>query len=115
MNNDCLFCRISSKEIPSKVVYEDDEIMAFEDINSQAPLHVLLIPKKHVETLNDFEEKDAVLIGKMFLKAKKIAKDKGVSDGGYRVVVNCNKDAGQEVFHMHMHLLGGRKFTWPPG
>lgn len=111
----CLFCKIIDGEIPAKKVYEDDEIFAFEDINPTAPVHILVIPKKHIETLNDIKEKDEKLIGKIYTKIGEIAKEKGIAEDGYRVVANCNKDAGQEVFHIHFHLLGGRKFLWPAG
>jgi histidine triad (HIT) family protein len=115
MSADCLFCKILNKEIPAEVVYEDEEILAFKDINPKAPVHLLFIPKKHIETINDINESDASLIGKMLLRIKETAKKKGIDKDGYRVVLNCNKNAGQEVFHIHAHLLGGRAFTWPPG
>ncbi len=113
--SNCLFCKIFKKEISSKIVYEDSEIMAFEDINPQAPVHILIIPAKHIESINDIKEEDKELIGKMFLIAKKLAKEKGVSESGFRTVFNTGKDAGQAVFHIHLHLLGGRKMSWPPG
>lgn len=113
--SDCLFCKIFKKEIKSKIVYEDNEIMAFEDINPQAPVHILIIPAKHIESLNEITEDDKAIIGQMFLVAKKIAKEKNIDKSGYRTVFNTNKDAGQAVFHLHLHLLGGRKMTWPPG
>lgn len=112
---DCLFCKIFRKEIKSNVVYEDKEIMAFEDINPQAPVHILIIPAKHIESINDISDSDKELIGKMFLVAKKLAKEKKVNENGYRTVFNTGKDAGQAVFHLHLHLLGGRKMSWPPG
>jgi len=112
---DCLFCKIAKGEIPAKEVYQDDEIFAFEDINPQAPVHILIIPKQHIEKITDLEPEHAELIGKLSLVAKKIAQDKGIDKNGFRLVFNCEKDAGQVVFHIHMHLLGGRKFTWPPG
>ena len=115
MNCDCIFCKIINKEIPAEIVFEDDAVIAFHDNDPQADIHLMVIPKKHIETLNDLSEEDASLIGKIFTIIKSLAKDSGVSEDGYRVVVNCNKDAGQEVFHVHFHLLGGRKFTWPPG
>lgn len=115
MENDCIFCKIIKKEIPASVVYEDDEILAFNDLNPQAPLHVLFVPKKHIGTVNELSEEDSGIIGKIFSKAKMLAKEENVDASGYRLVTNCNEDAGQEVFHMHVHLLGGRKFTWPPG
>ena len=112
---DDLFLKIIDGEIPADVVYEDDEVFAFRDINPQAPLHVLVIPKKHIRTLNDVSEEDEKLLGRLLNVARKIAEDEGVSDEGYRVVMNCNKGAGQTVFHIHLHLLGGRTLTWPPG
>lgn len=115
MNGDCLFCKIANKEIEAEVVYEDDEILAFKDINPKAPIHFLFIPKRHIASLNDIGEGDAGILGKILLKAKEVAKNHGIDENGYRVVMNCNKDAGQEVFHVHAHLLGGRKFAWPPG
>lgn len=113
--NDCIFCKIVNNEIPSQKVYEDKNLFAFNDINPQAPIHILIIPKKHIEKFSSMEEADKELIGLMFLAAKKIAKDKGIDKVGYRIVGNCEKDAGQLVFHIHLHLLGGRKFGWPPG
>ena len=115
MDNDCIFCKIAGKTIPAKTVFENDELVAFNDINPQAPVHVLIIPKKHIETLNDLSGRDAEIAGKMLMAAKEIAWDLGISKDGYRVVMNCGRSAGQEVFHLHAHLLGGRKFTWPPG
>ena len=112
---DDLFLKIIDGEIPADVVYEDDEVFAFRDINPQAPLHVLVIPKRHIRTLNDVSEEDEKLLGRLLNVARKIAEDEGVSDEGYRVVMNCNKGAGQTVFHIHLHLLGGRTLTWPPG
>jgi histidine triad (HIT) family protein len=111
----CLFCRIAGKKIPAAVVYEDDEMIAFRDIAPKAPLHAVFIPKKHIETLNDISKEDAPLLGRMMAAAKDTAAREGFSEKGYRIVVNCNKDAGQEVFHVHMHLMAGRKFMWPPG
>jgi len=111
----CLFCRIIKKEIPAKIVFEDDKILAFEDIKPQAPVHILLIPKRHIGKVSDLTEADARMAGELILAAKKIAGERGVGGSGYRIVLNCDKDAGQEVFHLHLHLLGGRKFSWPPG
>ncbi len=111
----CLFCKIINKEIPSKIVYEDDKILAFEDVSPQAPVHILIIPKKHISTSLDIKDEDNELIGLMAQTANKIAKDKGVAEKGFRTVMNCNKDAGQTVFHIHMHLLAGRAMQWPPG
>lgn len=112
---DCLFCRIAGKEIPAKIVFEDSHLLAFEDVQPQAPVHILIIPKEHVDKVADLAERDSVLIGRLVLAANKIADSKGISGSGYRIVINCNRDAGQAVFHLHIHLLGGRKFTWPPG
>ena len=113
--SDCLFCRIVNREIPAEIIYEDDFILAFNDINPQAPLHILIIPKKHIEKVSSLKEEDSHLVSKMVLRAKDIAADKGISADGYRLVLNCGKNAGQEVFHIHLHLLGGRRFIWPPG
>lgn len=107
--SDCIFCKIINKEIPGKIVYEDDEILAFEDINPLAKVHILLIPKKHIPTIDDLTEEDAGIIGKIHWVAKKIAQEKGISDEGYRIVNNCKFNGGQEVFHLHFHLLGGEK------
>lgn len=112
---DCLFCKMASGDITPDTVYEDDDVLAFRDINPQAPLHVLVIPKQHVSTLNDLDENHAGLVGKMMLAAARIAQQEGVAEKGYRTVVNCNADAGQTVFHIHLHLLGGRAMHWPPG
>jgi len=112
---ECLFCRIAAGEIPSTKVYSDDEFYAFEDINPQAPTHVLIIPKKHIATLNDLEENDAPLMGRLVLLASKIAKERGLDSMGFRLNANCLESAGQSVFHVHFHLLGGRPFGWPPG
>ena len=112
---DCLFCKIIDGDIPGDIVYETDSVLAFNDINPTAPVHVLIIPKEHIATLNDLEEKDTQTIGELILAAKKIANDKGISESGYRTVFNCNKDAQQTVFHIHLHLIAGRQMTWPPG
>ncbi|MEJ5287399.1 MAG: Bis(5'-nucleosyl)-tetraphosphatase (asymmetrical) [Candidatus Kapaibacterium sp.] len=112
---DTIFGKIIRREIPADIVYEDEEVLAFKDIAPQAPIHILIIPKKEIPTANDIQEEDAPLIGKLFIVAKKLAKEFGVDESGYRLVINCNKDAGQAVYHLHLHLLGGRKFTWPPG
>lgn len=111
----CLFCRIIAKEIPSKEIYRDERLYAFADINPQAPLHVLVVPTVHVATLNDLEPEHDGLIGEMTRRAAAIAKDHGYEERGYRTVLNCNRDAGQTVFHIHLHLLAGRSLTWPPG
>jgi histidine triad (HIT) family protein len=112
---DCLFCKIAAKEIPAKVVHEDADTIAFEDIDPQAPVHLLVIPKKHIPTLNDLAPGDEALAGKLFTTAAKLAKDRGLAERGWRAVVNVNKDAHQLVFHIHLHLLAGRPFRWPPG
>ena len=111
----CLFCRIVRKEIPSSLIYEDDELMVFNDINPQAPLHALVIPKRHIATLNDLGGGDDGLVGNMVRRAAAIAREKGYADGGYRTVFNTNAQAGQTVFHIHLHLLAGRGLSWPPG
>lgn len=113
--SDCLFCKFVNGEIKPDRVYEDEDVLAFRDISPQAPTHILIIPKRHISTLNDLEPEDGVLIGKLFLAAKKVAKAEGIEEKGYRTVINCNKDAGQSVFHIHMHLMGGRYMNWPPG
>jgi histidine triad (HIT) family protein len=112
---DCLFCKIVEGKIPSKKVYEDADVMAFDDIQPQAPVHVLVIPKKHVATLNDLAPEDDAVAGKLLRVAAKIAKERGIADRGWRATVNVNRDAHQLVFHVHLHLMGGRAFTWPPG
>ncbi|MEJ2420959.1 MAG: histidine triad nucleotide-binding protein [Acidobacteriota bacterium] len=112
---DCLFCLILDGSVPSKKVYEDEDVYAFEDINPQAPVHVLVIPRKHIPTFNDMTQEDAPLAAKMFLAAQKIAREKGLDKTGYRLNGNCLESAGQSVFHIHFHLLGGRNFSWPPG
>jgi histidine triad (HIT) family protein len=112
---DCLFCKIASGEIPAKIIHQDEFVVAFEDINPQAPHHKIIIPRKHIATLNDLKEEDANLVGKMMLSATSLAKSLNIADPGYRVLMNCNAGGGQTVFHIHMHLLGGRQMTWPPG
>ncbi|MDX1253504.1 MAG: histidine triad nucleotide-binding protein [Gammaproteobacteria bacterium] len=111
----CLFCKMASGEIKPDIVYENDRVLAFNDINPQAPTHVLVVPKRHITTLNDLQEDDAALVGEMFLAARDIAKQTGIADSGYRTVMNCNADAGQSVWHIHLHVLGGRHMKWPPG
>lgn len=113
--SDCLFCKIIAGDIPSNKVYEDDNVYAFKDINPAAPLHVLIIPKKHISMLNDLEPEDDVVMGKLVLAAKKIAEQEGYAKDGYRTVINCGENAGQTVFHIHLHLLAGRPLSWPPG
>jgi histidine triad (HIT) family protein len=112
---DTIFTKIINKEIPAEIVYEDDDVLAFNDIDPKAPVHVLIIPKKAIATPNDIEPDDAELIGKIIITAKNIAKEKGLANDGYRLVMNCNEYGGQTVFHIHCHLLGGRKLLWPPG
>ena len=112
---DCIFCKIIKGEIPSKVVYKDDKIFAFHDINPQAPHHVLLIPVKHIPSLMEAEKEDRELLGYMMSKIPEIAKEAGMDPEGTRVVTNCGESAGQAVFHLHFHLLSGRSFSWPPG
>ncbi|MDP3269607.1 MAG: histidine triad nucleotide-binding protein [Legionella sp.] len=111
----CLFCKIVRSEIPANVVFEDDEILAFRDINPQAPTHLLLIPKRHIATINDTNSQDEQLLGKLILQAKILAQNEGFSEEGYRLVFNVNSGGGQEVYHIHLHLLGGRSMHWPPG
>ena len=111
----CLFCRIIAGEIPSKKVFEDARLVAFQDINPQAPTHVLVVPREHVATLNDLDPAHDALVGEMVRRAAAIAAERGHAAGGYRTVFNCNADAGQTVFHIHLHVLGGRSFGWPPG
>ncbi|MBT8080103.1 MAG: histidine triad nucleotide-binding protein [Gammaproteobacteria bacterium] len=114
-NDDCLFCKIASGEIPADKILESDDVIAFRDINPQAPTHVLIIPRRHIATINDIEDADAADLGKLYIAAKEIAAKEGFAEQGYRVTMNCNAAAGQTVFHVHLHLLGGRDFTWPPG
>jgi histidine triad (HIT) family protein len=114
MSADCLFCKIAAKKIPSKVVYEDDDVFAFEDIGPRAPTHILIIPRKHFASLNEATSEDQVVIGKMHLVAAELARKLKLLDG-YRTVANSGSGAGQSVFHFHLHLLGGREFSWPPG
>ncbi|MDH3563006.1 MAG: histidine triad nucleotide-binding protein [Gammaproteobacteria bacterium] len=115
MTAECLFCKMVSGQIKPDTVYQDKDVLAFRDINPQAPVHVLIIPKKHIATLNDLSSGDIDLIGKLMQAAVRIARVSGLSESGYRTVMNCNADAGQSVFHIHMHLLGGRNMHWPPG
>jgi histidine triad (HIT) family protein len=113
--SDTIFSKIIKREIPADIVYEDEDVLAFRDVNPQAPTHILIIPKKAIPTVNDLKEADAVLAGKMILAARKIAADSGFAEDGYRLVINCNLRGGQTVYHLHLHLLGGRQFNWPPG
>jgi len=112
---DCLFCKIAAGEIPAKIVYRDDTVIAFEDINPQAPHHVLIVPQKHIATLNDLHDEDSELTGSMVQAGAKLAKQLNIAKDGYRLVFNTNAGAGQSVFHIHLHLLGGRQLNWPPG
>jgi histidine triad (HIT) family protein len=111
MSEDCLFCKIANGEIPADLVYEDDKVLAFRDINPQAPVHILVIPRKHINTINDVTSEDESLLGYMMLIAAKIAKDNEVDESGYRLIFNCNEQGGQTVFHIHLHLLAGRQLT----
>ena len=111
----CLFCKIVAGEIPAAKVYEDERALAFRDINPQAPTHALVIPRAHIASLNEAEESDEALLGHLLLVAARVARDAGHAEGGYRTVVNTNADAGQTVFHIHVHVLGGRRLSWPPG
>jgi histidine triad (HIT) family protein len=115
MAEDCLFCKIIAGEVPSTIVHQDDDVVAFEDINPQAPTHVVIVPRQHIPTVNDLDDADQELFGKLATAAKQIAGDRGIAEDGYRLVMNCNAGAGQSVWHIHMHLLGGRRLRWPPG
>ena len=114
-SSDCLFCKIVAGKIKADVIHENDRVVAFRDINPQAPTHVLIIPRNHVATINDLAESDTGDVGQLFLAAKSVAKQEGVHESGYRTVMNCGEGAGQSVFHIHLHLLGGRPLRWPPG
>ncbi|GMQ88935.1 MAG: histidine triad nucleotide-binding protein [Gammaproteobacteria bacterium] len=112
---DCLFCKMVSGDITPDTVYEDEDVLAFRDVNPQAPVHVLVVPKQHVPTINDLDADNSVLVGKMMMAAARIAQQEGFAEQGYRTVMNCNDYGGQTVFHIHLHLLGGRVMGWPPG
>ncbi len=112
---DCIFCKIIQQELPAKLIYQDDNVIAFDDLHPQAPVHKLIVPRKHIATLNDLDATDTELMGHLLQTAQKLAKQLGIAENGYRVVVNCNAGGGQVVFHIHLHLLGGRNMTWPPG
>ena len=115
MSDDCLFCRILSGDIPADLVYETETVAAFRDINPQAPTHALVIPRRHIATLDDLGEADRELVGDLYLAAQAIAAEEGIAGTGYRTVINCGEGAGQSVFHLHLHVLGGRRLSWPPG
>lgn len=112
---DCLFCKIAQKEIPTEIIHETPDLMVFKDIAPQAPIHLLVIPKKHIATINDLHDDDQLLIGKMVLTAKKLAQDINIHETGYRLIYNVNQQGGQAVYHIHLHILGGRQMAWPPG
>jgi len=112
---DDLFLKIINREIPADIVYENDEILAFRDINPQAPVHLLIIPKEQIPTMNDLEPQHADMVGRLFLVARELAEKEGIAEEGYRVVMNCNQAGGQAVYHIHLHLIGGRQMKWPPG
>jgi histidine triad (HIT) family protein len=114
MSSECLFCKIVAGEIPADLVYESETAVAFRDINAQAPTHVLIIPRKHISTINDIEQEDQAIVGSLYTAAKSIAASEGIADAGYRAVMNCNESAGQSVFHIHLHVLGGKPMGWPP-
>lgn len=113
--SDCIFCKIAEKKVPAKIIYEDELAIAFEDISPQAPVHTLVIPKKHIPTSLDIREEDNALLGHLFQIANRIACEKGIAKRGFRLVMNCNPESGQTVYHIHLHILGGRQMHWPPG
>ena len=113
--SECIFCKIAAREIPANIFYEDDQCMVFEDINPHAPVHMLVIPKKHITSLNDAGEEDRNLLGHLLGVVARVAKEKKIDGSGYRTVINTNAEAGQTVFHLHIHVLGGRLLGWPPG
>ena len=115
MEQDCIFCKIAAGEFNTKFVFENDDLVAFRDIRPQAPVHILIIPRRHIERINQLTDSDAKLLGNMVLVANQLAKNENISDSGYRLVFNCGRDSGQEVEHIHLHLFGGRKMSWPPG
>lgn len=112
---ECLFCKIASGEIPAKVVYSDEKVIAFEDIKPKAPIHIIIIPRAHIETIADLDTDNSRDLVDIFKVSKRIAADKNILEKGYRLVINCREDGGQDIYHMHIHLLGGRKMAWPPG
>lgn len=113
--SDCIFCKIVNKQIPAKIIYEDEHVIAFDDINPKAPIHKLIIPKQHIETINHIKPEDQELIGRLFTTASVIAKQLDIAESGYRVLMNCNKHGGQEVYHIHLHMIGGKQLSWNPG
>jgi histidine triad (HIT) family protein len=113
--SECLFCRLVKGDIPSDIIYENDDVIAFRDQNPQAPTHVLVIPRKHISTVNDLTAEDKNVVGEMLLAGKAVAAQDGIAEDGYRLILNCNEGAGQTVFHIHLHVLGGRVMNWPPG
>lgn len=113
--NDCLFCRIIEGEVPARFVHQDDDVVAFHDVNPRAPTHVLLLPRRHIASATDLTEADGPMLGRLFDVAARIAREAGIAEGGYRMVTNVGRDAGQTIDHLHFHLMGGRSFTWPPG
>jgi len=115
MPSDCLFCRIIAGEAPARIVYQDERLVAIDDIHPQAPMHVLVIPRRHVATLNDLAPSEDALVGEMIRRAAAIAGERGVADTGYQTIFNCNRGAGQTIFHIHLHVLAGRRLSWPPG
>ncbi len=112
---DCIFCRIVAGQIPAKIVYEDPAVLAFHDLQPQAPVHLLIVPKQHLDRVSDLDEKTALLAGQLVAAGNRLAQELGIAQTGYRLVINCNSDGGQSVYHLHLHLLGGRPMTWPPG
>ncbi len=115
MSQNCIFCEIAQGKRPARIAHQTEKVIAFKDIRPQAPIHILIIPKEHIPTLNDLTPEHQDLIGELFLVAKELAQQLGIAEKGYRTVFNCNRDAGQDVYHIHLHLLGGRQFYWPPG
>ncbi len=111
----CLFCKIAAGQVPSRIVYQDEDVVAFEDINPQAPHHVLIVPRRHIASMTDLTLEDGPILARMFTTATKLAREMGIDERGYRIVANVGHDAGQSVFHLHFHLLGGRRLGWPPG
>ncbi len=112
---DCLFCKIIAGDIPAEVIYQTEDVLVFRDVNPVAPTHLLAVPKQHISTINELDESNATLVGKMYLAAKEVARQENIQEQGYRTVINCGENAGQTVFHIHLHILAGRSFSWPPG